>query len=718
LIGRLLTLAIACGAAGFSLDCARDTPAAPTVVCVQFAMRNGKIVAADGAISDLSSEMRARLKSTPEGGLEAWALRMVEAQLARLEKPYPTVAALSNVTGTWQQFADTLQPLLLDGSIVTDPLDPRLGVLQGLLGLSAISAITFQDQVYDLAAGLARFAIANPFESASVTLTFSPPLGAAAAKRRIAGLRSELRVFDGNLWRPDAYKEALLSYYTRRDLSAQVLPDRASNNSITIQEGKRIADLDLAEVAAADTEKVAWAVLNTRDFTRWRKLPHPGRWDTIRFDKDLGYEPAALPYLVQSQLEIQQLALSQIGYSFLKPRDLSATAVELVVGKVPDAAAPQAARPRIDPHAGIKGPQPTVAEQTPGAGLAQDPETVSSKVTRYVAPGLEYRPGQAVRAFLTGELQNLPKPWPTTITFTGGFPFGTLASVNASTDYVGMQTIHMPLTLSVRASADRTLHRYLNGVKQDELRTGPAARAELGVFRDRRGSLLQLYGEMQHSTVGLSGPGDKTLGKSNLNVVEAGGLYWYHAADAELPTWILARPVVRAGTGMAHTEPAYAVARLDAEMWQAYRHGFGSYFAAHGSMASAATPIFEAPSLGGADTVRGFRPDDAIGLRQWAVQSEVRIPLPVAQDGAGQSAGLSLGSMLRQIKLAPLFDAGGAYRTMSSAEGVRAGAGLGARLKLSFLEFGVDWAYAVVGTAATGGSRGKFYFSMKTILPY
>jgi hypothetical protein len=74
--------------------------------------------------------------------------------------------------------------------------------------------------------------------------------------------------------------------------------------------------------------------------------------------------------------------------------------------------------------------------------------------------------------------------------------------------------------------------------------------------------------------------------------------------------------------------------------------------------------------------------------------------------------------MLREMKLAPLFDIGGAYRTIGSADGLRAGAGLGVRLKLSFLEFGVDWAYAAMGVAATGGSRGKFYVSMKTILPY
>ena len=440
---------------------------------------------------------------------------------------------------------------------------------------------------------------------------------------------------------------------------------------------------------------------------------------TIRFDEDLGYEPAAFPYLVQSQLELQQLALSQIGYALASPRELNAAAVELVVGKVADDSAPQPARPEVDPHTGITGPQPGASEQTPGAALTRNPETGSGAVTRYLAPGIEYRPGQAFRGFVTGELQNLPKPWPSSITFTGGYPFATLASINASADYVGMNTIHMPLSLSARASADRTLHRYLNGVKQDELRMGPAARAELQVFRDRRGSLLSLYGEMQHTTIALSGPAGKELGKSESNVVEAGGLYWYHAADAQLPTWILARPQVRVGTGLAQAEPTYAVARLDAEIWQAYRGGFGSYFGLHGAFASNATPIYEAPSLGGSGNVRGFRPDDAIGRRNWAIQSELRVPLPIRKRPvAPAGSGVSFGSILSRMKLAPLFDMGGMSQTIDSAPGVRAGAGLGARVKVSFVEFGGDWAYAVIGTAATGGSRGKFYCSIKTILPY
>jgi hemolysin activation/secretion protein len=157
---------------------------------------------------------------------------------------------------------------------------------------------------------------------------------------------------------------------------------------------------------------------------------------------------------------------------------------------------------------------------------------------------------------------------------------------------------------------------------------------------------------------------------------------------------------------------------VDVEVWQAYRQGFGSFVAVHAGVASQATPVFEAISFGGSDSVRGFRSDDAIGRRAWSVQSEARIPLSFHAPAASGGQQSSLSSILSQLKLAPLFDIGGAYSTIGSVPGMRTGAGLGLRVKLSFVEFGLDWAYATSGDAATGGSRGKFYFAIKTILPY
>jgi hemolysin activation/secretion protein len=111
-------------------------------------------------------------------------------------------------------------------------------------------------------------------------------------------------------------------------------------------------------------------------------------------------------------------------------------------------------------------------------------------------------------------------------------------------------------------------------------------------------------------------------------------------------------------------------------------------------------PLFELPSLGGADTVRGFRPDDAIGRRLWSLQSEIWKAIPP----------------LQPLKLAAFVDLGGAYQTTGSYPGLRAGPGTGLRLDLRLAVLKLDWAYGF-GDAATGGSRGKFYFSVALNAP-
>jgi hemolysin activation/secretion protein len=106
-------------------------------------------------------------------------------------------------------------------------------------------------------------------------------------------------------------------------------------------------------------------------------------------------------------------------------------------------------------------------------------------------------------------------------------------------------------------------------------------------------------------------------------------------------------------------------------------------------------PIFELPSFGGSDSVRGFRADDAIGRRLWADQNELWHALPRWQ----------------LLKLATFFDVGGAYQTTGSSPGLREGLGTGLRLDLRVAVLKFDWAYGF-GHAATGGSRGKFYFNV------
>src|SRR6202035_2521041 len=104
------------------------------------------------------------------------------------------------------------------------------------------------------------------------------------------------------------------------------------------------------------------------------------------------------------------------------------------------------------------------------------------------------------------------------------------------------------------------------------------------------------------------------------------------------------------------------------------------------------------PSFGGPDIVRGFRADDAIGRRLWANQNELWHPLP----------------RWPKVKIATFFDLGGAYQTVGSYPGLRAGLGSGLRLDLRVAVLKFDWAYGF-GQAATRGSRGKLYFNVVSL---
>jgi outer membrane translocation and assembly module TamA len=100
--------------------------------------------------------------------------------------------------------------------------------------------------------------------------------------------------------------------------------------------------------------------------------------------------------------------------------------------------------------------------------------------------------------------------------------------------------------------------------------------------------------------------------------------------------------------------------------------------------------------LGGAESLRGFRRDDAVAIRLWTLQPELWAPV------------------YANLFLAAFHDIGNAGDLSATP---RRGPGLGLRYVAGPAVLRLDWAYGL-GPAATGGSRGKFYFSVTTNLPY
>ncbi len=286
----------------------------------------------------------------------------------------------------------------------------------------------------------------------------------------------------------------------------------------------------------------------------------------------------------------------------------------------------------------------------------------SNRKSRRVAGGFQYKPGQGFTALGNAEVSAL--------SLSGGGPSGTLGSARYSGNYLGFAA-------SVNAGVSVERNRLLDGVKVNEQSTSESATLTWQPWRGLDGNTVTLQVIPSHALV---------LNQS-LNTIEPSVQFVYNNLTSEYP-W---RMVVR---GSVLIDRRFADCIVTANTHRTFDH-WEYDVAGRFENALGNTPIFELPSLGGADTVRGFRADDAIGRRLWSAQNELWRPTP----------------LVHSLKLAAFFDLGGAYQTTGSYAGLRTGLGLGPRLDLHVAVLKLDWAYGF-GQAATGGSRGKFYFNV------
>jgi hypothetical protein len=292
-----------------------------------------------------------------------------------------------------------------------------------------------------------------------------------------------------------------------------------------------------------------------------------------------------------------------------------------------------------------------------------------------------------------------------------GFPYGAVRSLNYSGDYIGFEHLHQRLLLRLTGSTDVQTHRFILGQKLDEHRTGGFGQLMLEPFHDLDNSLLQLTADVRRATVSEQNNVATEL-KLNLSTIRISGLYQFRTELSEHPHSFKAEPFVEVGLGLSATEPNFTLGGISAN----YHQSLGALAAdvtGHYQNASGSTPIVELPSFGGADVMRGFRIDDAIGQRYWSLQNELWFPLPGLASSVSNS---QLKTLLSQLRFAPFIDVGGAYQTVSSVPGFRIGPGAGLRVDMDRIVLKLDWAYGI-GNAATGGSRGKFYFTLVSNLP-
>ena len=127
------------------------------------------------------------------------------------------------------------------------------------------------------------------------------------------------------------------------------------------------------------------------------------------------------------------------------------------------------------------------------------------------------------------------------------------------------------------------------------------------------------------------------------------------------------------------------------------------------AIASESTPLYELPSLGGDQSVRGFRRDDVLAQQLWAVQPEIWTPVP----GTGNAVGGAGQFLARNVRLAFFSDFGRVSQTLGSFEGMKAGLGAGVRIRYGVAVLKLDWAKGL-GDAYSTSNGGRFYFSVAT----
>ena len=272
--------------------------------------------------------------------------------------------------------------------------------------------------------------------------------------------------------------------------------------------------------------------------------------------------------------------------------------------------------------------------------------------------------------------------------------------------------LHRRLSLTVNGASDFEVRRLFFNTKTDERRQFSAVRAHFEIWT--RPKQLTVFVEGGGGTVELF-QNDLSVSKQRLNNLSFGAATTFKTDEVVPLRSLQLEPTMRFGLGLAANEPSFSIFSLRG-IFQHHRDipaRVGFVIAGRFDLASKDTPIFEQPSFGGVESVRGFREDDAIGRRLWSLQNEIRAPLfGLAPDAEGWRKFLR-----NHVKLAAFVDVGAVYKTTGSRAGLRTGPGVGVRINFQGVNMKFDSAYGI-GDAATGRGRGRFHFSIDTPLPF
>jgi hypothetical protein len=445
-------------------------------------------------------------------------------------------------------------------------------------------------------------------------------------------------------------------------------------------------------------------------------LPGPPAMQRIDLDS-LGVPLGQEPILNTATLQTQKLELGVLGFALDAVRGAPRPGsddpyVDLRIQKQSSVDSADETRsaplPRTSSSPNVIRPAPdgTDVAPRPRSTLPTAEASPPPKDRKnYVAAGFEYRPGQGVRP--TGLFQRSRLLGPGGLSFqAGGANDNPLGSANLFVDFVGFPAFRRRLSLQATYASDYAVRRQFGEQQADERRTSGVGRAELELSRGRGGRLAKLLIEGRRTSVELShGANDRI----DLTTIEVGGMFFVDLLERAYPYRVKVEPFVRFGT----SGESFTRFGVRANYHQSTLGPVEFDLSGSADWTSSQTPFVEWLSFGGAEGVRGFRQDDVVARGLWSVQPEVWVPLPSAGD-ATAGPGLWL---RRSIRLAFFSDVGGAYNTLGSFAGSKAGLGTGVRMTHGPAVVKVDWARPF-GTAATDARGGRVYFSVNTTAPF
>ena len=458
--------------------------------------------------------------------------------------------------------------------------------------------------------------------------------------------------YDDGLWRAGRIKALLSDFFSRRGWAPNIFPSvpGTPSPSIAISAIMPVGQVTfLPPVPPADRERVLSRLLSSTQFDQARKLAVTENTTGTPFEA-VDLTTIAPPVLFNSLVfSAEQTELGALGFTAAATPDPENNAINIVT-------APKDRR-------------------------------------GFLGGGFDYRPGQGVRPLAQVEYQRLFGPGTVSLQ-TGSANQFLYATGTASFDFIGFSKLHRRLEVQMNGGTDVVDNRLIDRQKLDERRTGGNLHLELEVLRDPMGHSLVFYAEAADQMVKMN------QDSHHLVAIQLGAPYTWSRMDAAAPHRFRCEPRWKRGIASTGWYSRFEVAA------QFHRETVGRFFLevnARFADATRATPVYELPSFGGVDSVRGFRADDLLARRVWSAQPEFCLPIPA-------------GRLLARAHLATFIDAGGAYQTRQGSPGVRGGPGIGVRIPLGPATLRADWAHRIGGANTQGPSYGRFYFSLSSPL--